>query len=561
MLRACVIDFGKGWDRHLPLVEFSYNNSYHTSIKAAPFEALYGRKCRLPICWAKVEDAQLTSLKIIHETTEKVIQIKKRIQATRDRQKRYADRSVKSLGRFKFEIRFFVLEEPLVILWMEIRIDDTLHFIQRTVEMLCMTRSSTNDLFTPFKDPEREFRSSRKHFKTLSLDELRSLDFNLFSDQEYSKEEVAETMAETIEQYMSKHRPILKVNKVTKTFSGSDHEDANEHIKKFLEIVDLFHIPSITIDQVMLRAFPKSLTGAASRWLRNKPTGGAIPSKTAADAKVAIKKMAEYSQKWHNGTSRRQALGFVSKSFDMVTMEKRRDHIDHNSQKLTLKLHISIIHYDRRTIPRQFHFTFAILILFILIIPLLTYGAYRSVMLLSQHTLTLGLGIGKFVFPAEFIILDMPEDIKVPLILRRPFLSTARAYGRDFGGVTRSLDPLNGDYLELNDLNKPFELRRNQCDDLMPTIEEGGVHCDTPRAINEIAFVVKLCDLCQLLRGRLVPSHALVILIFEPLSLSLDFTFRPRSLNLYPSVLSSLATLRSCVLTTCSYFDNLESLD
>ncbi|GJY19466.1 putative reverse transcriptase domain-containing protein [Tanacetum coccineum] len=49
MLRACVIDFRKGWDRHLPLVEFSYNNSYHTSIKAAPFEALYGRKCRSPI--------------------------------------------------------------------------------------------------------------------------------------------------------------------------------------------------------------------------------------------------------------------------------------------------------------------------------------------------------------------------------------------------------------------------------------------------------------------------------------------------------------------------------
>nr|GFC91521.1 putative reverse transcriptase domain-containing protein [Tanacetum cinerariifolium] len=55
MLRACVLDFGKGWDKHLPLVEFSYNNSYHTSIKAAPFEALYGRKCRSPICWAKLK--------------------------------------------------------------------------------------------------------------------------------------------------------------------------------------------------------------------------------------------------------------------------------------------------------------------------------------------------------------------------------------------------------------------------------------------------------------------------------------------------------------------------
>nr|GEV47819.1 putative reverse transcriptase domain, ribonuclease H-like domain, aspartic peptidase domain protein [Tanacetum cinerariifolium] len=56
MLRACVIDFRKGWEKHLPLVEFSYNNSYHASIKAAPFEALYGEKCRSPVCWAEVGD-------------------------------------------------------------------------------------------------------------------------------------------------------------------------------------------------------------------------------------------------------------------------------------------------------------------------------------------------------------------------------------------------------------------------------------------------------------------------------------------------------------------------
>ncbi|GJT68625.1 putative reverse transcriptase domain-containing protein [Tanacetum coccineum] len=91
MLRACVLDFGKNWDRHLPLVEFSYNNSYHTSIKAAPFEALYGRKCRSPVCWAEVRDAQLTSPAIIHETIKKIIQIKSRIQAARDRQKSYVN--------------------------------------------------------------------------------------------------------------------------------------------------------------------------------------------------------------------------------------------------------------------------------------------------------------------------------------------------------------------------------------------------------------------------------------------------------------------------------------
>ncbi|GJW80129.1 putative reverse transcriptase domain-containing protein [Tanacetum coccineum] len=76
MLRACVIDFRKGWEKHLPLVESSYNNSYHASIKAAPFEALYGRKCRSPICWAEVGDVQLTGPEIINETTEKIVQIR-----------------------------------------------------------------------------------------------------------------------------------------------------------------------------------------------------------------------------------------------------------------------------------------------------------------------------------------------------------------------------------------------------------------------------------------------------------------------------------------------------
>nr|GEV79355.1 reverse transcriptase domain-containing protein [Tanacetum cinerariifolium] len=77
--------------------EFSYNNGYHTSIKVAPFEALYRRKCRSPVCWAEVGDAQLTGPEIIHETTEKIIQIKSRIQAARNRQKSYADLKRKSM--------------------------------------------------------------------------------------------------------------------------------------------------------------------------------------------------------------------------------------------------------------------------------------------------------------------------------------------------------------------------------------------------------------------------------------------------------------------------------
>ncbi|GJT39858.1 putative reverse transcriptase domain-containing protein [Tanacetum coccineum] len=145
MLRACVLYFGKGWDRHLPLVEFSYNNSYLTSIKAAPFEALYGCKCRSPICWAKVEDSQLTSPEIIHETTEKIVQIKIRIQAARDRQKSYADVRRKPL---EFQVGDKVMlkvspwkgkcmsDETLAIPLDEIQVDDKLHFIEEPVEIM-----------------------------------------------------------------------------------------------------------------------------------------------------------------------------------------------------------------------------------------------------------------------------------------------------------------------------------------------------------------------------------------------------------------------------------------
>ncbi|GJW53840.1 putative reverse transcriptase domain-containing protein [Tanacetum coccineum] len=170
MIRACVIDFGKGWDRHLPLVEFSYNNSYHTSIKVAPFEALYGRKCRSPICWDEVGDAQLTGREIVHETTEKIIQIKKHIQAARYKQKSYADRrrnplefevgdkvmlkilaKVETLAyRLKLPVQLSrvystshvsnlkkcFIDEPLAISLDEIQIDDKLNFIEELVEIM-----------------------------------------------------------------------------------------------------------------------------------------------------------------------------------------------------------------------------------------------------------------------------------------------------------------------------------------------------------------------------------------------------------------------------------------
>ncbi|GJU99087.1 reverse transcriptase domain-containing protein [Tanacetum coccineum] len=106
MLRACVLDFGGSWDVHLPLVEFSYNNSYHSSVRCAPFEALYGRKCRSPILWAEVGEGQLIGPELVQETTEKISQIKDRLKAARDRQKSYADKRRKPLD---FSVCDFVL--------------------------------------------------------------------------------------------------------------------------------------------------------------------------------------------------------------------------------------------------------------------------------------------------------------------------------------------------------------------------------------------------------------------------------------------------------------------
>ncbi|GJT19505.1 putative reverse transcriptase domain-containing protein [Tanacetum coccineum] len=111
MLRACVMDFGGSWDTHLPLVEFSYNNSYHKSIKCAPFEALYGRKCRSPVMWAEVGESRLIGPEIVQETTEKILQIRKRLVTARDRQKKYADRRRKPL-EFKVGDRVLLKVSP-----------------------------------------------------------------------------------------------------------------------------------------------------------------------------------------------------------------------------------------------------------------------------------------------------------------------------------------------------------------------------------------------------------------------------------------------------------------
>ncbi|GJT41221.1 homeodomain-like protein [Tanacetum coccineum] len=471
-----------------------------------------------------------------------------------------------------------------------------------------------------------------RHFKTLSLDELRSPDFNLLSDPEYSKEEETKAMAETMEQYMN-------------------NEDANEHIEEVLKIVDLFHVPNITMDQLMLRVFPISLTGAASRWLRNEPTGsiktweylktkflnkycplgrttkkmeeinnfqqqpdplssmgildsrGAIPTMTAADTKTTsnglaaiqaqlnnlrrdIKKVNEkvyaaqvgceqcrgpnytkycpLKEEWKTleeayytqfggpfqgggyraiapGKETRRKFQFDQRnpSYDRCCHKEPRS-IDQNFRNTNQENEQADLYSIRRIGSSQYAVSTRQNSTLLyksrqMTVPFLSrldnhyyeeeegnYGPKFTESYRASHINNII--PRKEKDPGNFIILDMPEDIKVPLILERPFLSIARAkidvYKRKitlrvreeniiFKSVkpasslikrfymlslkermeldlearlmgetlvlNRSLDPFLEDYIELNDLNEPFELRRNQEDDLVPTIEEGEV--------------------------------------------------------------------------------------
>ena len=101
MLRSCVLDFGGSWEDQLGLIEFAYNNSYHSTIGMAPFEALYGRPCRSPVCWAEVGEGTLLGPDMIQETTQKVQLIRQRLETARSRNKSYADQRRRPL---EFEV-------------------------------------------------------------------------------------------------------------------------------------------------------------------------------------------------------------------------------------------------------------------------------------------------------------------------------------------------------------------------------------------------------------------------------------------------------------------------
>ncbi|GJY21350.1 putative reverse transcriptase domain-containing protein [Tanacetum coccineum] len=141
MLRACVIDFGNGWDRHLPLIELSYNNSYHTRIKSAPFEALYGHKCRSPVCWfekvspwnevirfgkrGKLNLRYIGPFKVLAKVETVAYKLELPQQLSRVHRTFHVSNLKKCLS-----------DEPLAIPLDELHIDDKLHFVEEPVDIM-----------------------------------------------------------------------------------------------------------------------------------------------------------------------------------------------------------------------------------------------------------------------------------------------------------------------------------------------------------------------------------------------------------------------------------------
>ena len=112
MLRACSMDYTGSWDTHLPLIEFAYNNSYQASIQMVPFEALYGRRCRSPICWDDIGERKLLGPELIQITTEKIYQIRQRLKEAQYRQKSYADNRWREL-EFQEGDHIFIKVSPM----------------------------------------------------------------------------------------------------------------------------------------------------------------------------------------------------------------------------------------------------------------------------------------------------------------------------------------------------------------------------------------------------------------------------------------------------------------
>nr|GEV52214.1 reverse transcriptase domain-containing protein [Tanacetum cinerariifolium] len=284
MLRACMIDFGKGCDRHLPLVEFSYNNSYQTSIKATPFEAMYGRKFRSPICWAKkgvirfgkrgkLNPRYIGPFKVL----AKVGTVTYRLELPNHLSHVHNTFHVSNLKKH--------YAEPLSISLYEIQIDNKLNFIEEPVKIMdhkVKQLKQSRVLIVKVKDNKEKdeirtqpdkIKSKREAWKSPDSSPTKS---KPIQSQESIKaptegyEDAIVVLAITADNFELKHGLLTLVQ--NKQFYGLDEEDPHAHIRYFNKITSTLKFSNVPNMSIKLMLFPFSLEGAARIWLEKEPS-------------------------------------------------------------------------------------------------------------------------------------------------------------------------------------------------------------------------------------------------------------------------------------------------
>ena len=212
MIKSCVIDYEGSWDRHIPLVEFVYNNSFQSSIGMVPYEALYGRKCRTPLCWTKLSEKKVIDPDLIQETEEKVKMIRERLKEVADRQKSYVDLKRNDI-QYEISKKVFLKVSP----WKKVmrfgrkgklspRFIGSYEVIEKVgpVAYRLALPPELEKIHNVFHvSMLRRYRSNPSHMVSLEIIELRP-------DLTY-KEEPVEILAREVKELRNKRIPLVKV--------------------------------------------------------------------------------------------------------------------------------------------------------------------------------------------------------------------------------------------------------------------------------------------------------------------------------------------------------------